>query len=111
MANGFKLLVLPRAETDIDSIFNWLSGRSLLGAKNWVLALKLAFDRISKDADSLALAPESRLVNEQIRQCLFKTPKGRTYRILCLVEREGVIVLRVRGPGQPSLSADELGNG
>jgi len=73
-------------------------------------ALEQVFERMAENPDSFGLAPEGELLVEDIRQCLFKTPKGRSYRVLYLIESDKVVVLRVRGPGQPPLSADELRN-
>ncbi len=43
------------------------------------------------------------------RPFFFKTPHGRTYRGVFTIVDDEIRVLRVRGPGQPSLEPDELG--
>jgi hypothetical protein len=46
------------------------------------------------------LAPESAEVDYPVQQFLFKTPRGRKYRILYTIVGDEVRVLHVRGPGQ-----------
>jgi plasmid stabilization system protein ParE len=104
----FPVLIMPRAERDIDSIFSWLLERSANGARNWLNALDGALDRMSSSPNSLAMAAEASSVSPDLKQCLFKTRQGRTYRAVFIVEDDTVVVLRVRGPGQPPLQPDEL---
>jgi hypothetical protein len=54
------------------------------------------------------VAPESEEFPEEIRHITFSTRKGRTYRALFLIVEDEVRVLRIRGPGQHTLSADEI---
>ena len=54
------------------------------------------------------LAAEDELSPLKIQQFLFKTPQERTYRGVFVVVDEEVRVLRVRGPGQAKLNADEM---
>lgn len=53
-------------------------------------------------------AAEDSLTTHEVRQCLFKTRRGRTYRALYTIVEDEVRVLRVRGPGQAPLTDDEL---
>ncbi|HMO15650.1 MAG TPA: type II toxin-antitoxin system RelE/ParE family toxin [Pirellulaceae bacterium] len=108
MTEKYQISVMPRAERDIEAIFSWLLDRSPTGARNWLAALDDALERMSLDPLSFGLAPEAQTVARELRQCLFRTRKGRTYRAIYLFEREVVIVLRIRGPGQPSLESDEV---
>jgi hypothetical protein len=39
---------------------------------------------------------------------LFKTRRGRYYRLVYVIAEDEVHVLRVRGPGQPDLLPDEI---
>jgi len=41
--------------------------------------------------------------NRGIHQALFKTPRGRRYRIVFELTETEIRILRVRGPGQPPL--------
>jgi len=71
------------------------------------LAFEEACDRLKRETLDHALAPEADWIGRDIRQNLFKTPQGRYYRLLYVVVENEVRVIRVRGPGQPDLKADE----
>lgn len=103
-----KLIILPRAEQDVDSIFEFIRERSPSGAKHWWDAFCRSAQRAASHPRQHPLAPESPLFTTELRQFLFKTRRGRTYRGVFTIVGEEVRVLRVRGPGQAPLSADEL---
>jgi plasmid stabilization system protein ParE len=108
VAGQFRLLVFPRAEEDVAVIYSWIHDRSPAGAARWLQAFEVATSRITEAPLEFALAPEAGILDQPVRQVLFKTPKGRTYRAAFLVSNNVVSVLRVRGPGQPTLRSDEL---
>ena len=58
--------------------------------------------------DGYGLAPEDEFTDAKLQQFLFKTRRGRTYRGVFVVVDNEVRILRIRGPGQPPLEADEL---
>jgi plasmid stabilization system protein ParE len=95
--------IVERARADVDNIFNWLVNRSVQGAISWYLAFYRAVDRIGSAPESHAKAAESHQLGRPLKQALFKTRRGRTYRIVFEVHADGVIILRVRGPGQAPL--------
>lgn len=98
----FRVLIQPRAEAEAQRIFAWLAERSPEGAVRWYDAYVAAVESLRTDPESRPTALESPLQGHIIRQQLFRTPKGRTYRLLYLViTPEAVVrVLYVRGPGQ-----------
>ena len=104
----YPLFILPRAEVDIAEIYNWLDKRSTVGAKRWFRAFEEALDRISISPLEFGFANEAARLKQPIRQLLFKTPKGRTYRAVFLFSDDNIFVLRIRGPGQPPMANDEL---
>lgn len=108
MAVSYHLAILPRAQEDVSKIFSWIDDRSPQGAKRWVQEFENVCQRISESPLEFALAPEDSLLSRSVRQALFKTPKGRTYRAVFIVVNETVFLVRVRGPGQPPLLTDEL---
>src|SRR5262245_26210447 len=97
------LRILERARTDVDDIFNWLVQRSVRGAITWYLAFGREVEQIAASPESFAEAPESAPLGRPLRQALFKTRRGRTYRIVFEFSDEEILLLRVRGPGQPRL--------
>ena len=106
---SFAVHELPRAKEDKRQIVEWLLERSRPGAAAWLTAFDDAVERLEQNADSYGDALENAdcpLVD--VRQLLFRTRRGRVYRIVFFIEQTEVFVLRVRGPGQPSLKPDEI---
>jgi plasmid stabilization system protein ParE len=104
----YRLQVLPRAEADINQIFLWLQKRSPDGARRWFLAFEQAAQAVLLNPHRFSVAREEMSVGEGLRQFLFRTRHGRTYRGLFVIDDNEVVVLRVRGPGQRDLQSDEL---
>ena len=105
----FSVHEMPRAKEDKRQMFLWLLGRSRQGAATWLSAYDDVLQRLEQDADSYGQAPENDncpLVD--VRQALFKTRRGRVYRVVFFIEGADAYILRVRGPGQPTLQSDEL---
>jgi plasmid stabilization system protein ParE len=104
----FHVNILSRARVDVDAIYSWLSERTLVGASRWYGAFIDSANSLEYQPDRHGLAPEATVVAEPIRQCFFKTPVGRLYRILFLIVGDEVRILRVRGPGQSQVRAGEI---
>lgn len=104
----FDVSVLPRAQSDVQTIFDWIGERSPQGASTWYASFESALLLLKQNADSYGEAVEASHFDRPLKQCLFKTAKGRTYRFVFLIEGDEVFVLRVRGPGQPTLTAGEF---
>lgn len=106
---AFTVRVLRRAAADADAIYQWIAKRSSAGAMNWYQAFLNALIALERDADSCAVAPEAKRLRIDLRQRLFKTSRGRSYRMLFVIAGRQVGVLRVRGPGQRPLRSRDLG--
>jgi plasmid stabilization system protein ParE len=102
------LRIGERARIDVDTIFNWLAPRSVRGAISWYLAFRRAVDKIGESPESHAEAAESHQLGRRLRQALFKTRRGRTYRIVFEVSDTEIMILRVRGPGQAPLRGRDV---
>jgi plasmid stabilization system protein ParE len=100
--------IVERARADVDAIFAWIAPRSVRGAISWYLAFRRAIDRIGDAPESLPQAAESHRLRRQLREALFKTRRGRTYRIVFEVFETEVLILRVRGPGQAPLRKPDV---
>ncbi|MCI0358509.1 MAG: type II toxin-antitoxin system RelE/ParE family toxin [Planctomycetaceae bacterium] len=94
------VVVTRRADADIHSIISWLANRSESGARSWFQALEATLDWLAENAGSCGLAPENDFFADEIRQHLFKTRRGRPYRLLFTIAGQQVRLLHVRGPGQ-----------
>ena len=104
----FRVHILRRAERDAQQIFNWIAERSPDGAVRWWNAFESAVANLPENPTGHSFAPEDELTDYELRQFHFKTRAGRTYRGVFVVIGDEIKVLRVRGPGQPSLKPDEL---
>ncbi|MGE3641967.1 MAG: hypothetical protein AB7G28_25720, partial [Pirellulales bacterium] len=93
---------------DKRSIFTWLHQRSPSGAAAWLDAYDALLERLSRDAESFGEALERQDCELPIRQALFKTRRGRVYRVIYFIEHSDVFVLRVRGPGQAPVTPQDL---
>ncbi|MFV1964241.1 MAG: type II toxin-antitoxin system RelE/ParE family toxin [Pirellulaceae bacterium] len=97
-----------RAERDARAMCDWIAKQSLAGARRWFDAIDDAIAALAKDPLKFALAPESDAFPMDLREILFKTRSGNTYRALFCVEGEKVQVVSIRGPGQPFLTPEEI---
>jgi plasmid stabilization system protein ParE len=102
------LRILPRAERDAQVIFDYIAERSPNGAIRWWRAFESAAEKLIDNPNRYGFAAENGLLDYELRQFLFKTLRGRTYRCVFVLVDNEVRVLRVRGPGQPDLESDEL---
>jgi len=106
---SYQVRVLARARQDVDDIVSWIATRSSTGAERWVSQFEKALVGLERNPWVASLAPESEAIGEEIRQILFRTRAGRTYRALFLVFENEVRILRVRGSGQAPVTRDDLG--
>jgi len=97
-----------RARADIDQIYAWIAERSPEGAARWNEALEHAIDQLRSGADTFSAAPESANLGGEVRQILFKTRRGGHYRVIYTLAGSVVRLLRVRGPGQSQITADDI---
>ena len=97
---SYVVLLMRQAELDAQTIFDWLSQRSPAGALRWYDALDEALHRLEDRPEACGRCPESDDFPETIRECFFKTKRGRAYRLLFTIVGQQVRVLHVRGPGQ-----------
>ena len=106
----FRLRTLSPAHRDVTKILNWICNEQAAqkGAASWLRAYDAAARTMARSPTSYGFAPENEVVEREVRQFLFKTRKGRIYRGLFTIVGDEVVILRVRGPGQPLLEPDEL---
>jgi plasmid stabilization system protein ParE len=102
------LRILERARSDVDEVFDRLVHRSLQGAISWYLAFRYAIETIAATPENFAEAAESHPLGRPLRQALFKTRRGRVYRIVFETSDTEIMIVRVRGPGQSPLRRRDL---
>ena len=68
--------------------------RIVLGAASWFNRFTETRYRLAVDADKRPIAAESTYVDYDIREVLFKTRKGKPYRLVFTILDEEALVLR-----------------
>ena len=101
---NYRVVVTAEADRNVDEIYGWIAERSPQGAAHWFAAFLEAVDSLIVEPERHPLAPESTHFSKAVRQLLFKTRRGRRYRVLFNVEGTTVSVVYVRGPGQAPLT-------
>lgn len=107
---SFRVRVLRRARQDADAIVDWIGNvrQSPQGAQSWLQAYERAAAKLRDAPHRHGFAPENEHVPIELRQFLFKTRRGRRYRGIFTIDGNEVLILRIRGPGQPLLQPDEI---
>lgn len=106
----YQIRPLRRARNDVDQILRWIAHerKSPQGAANWLRAYEQAAKSLANFPERYGAAEENEAVDIEIQQFFFKTRRGRVYRGIFTVAADEILILRVRGPGQPPLEPDEL---
>jgi plasmid stabilization system protein ParE len=105
---NFTVELSNKAHRDARKIKRWIARRSHDGAKRWLGALDSAVDKLEIAADIYDLAPESDALDMDIRQIVFQTRRGNPYRALFTIRGTRVVVLAVRGKGQPYVTTEDF---
>ena len=106
----FSVAILARAQSDVDQIYDWLNKRSPSGALRWYAAFCEAIRELQEDAGRFPIASETASLSVEVREELFRTRRGRRYRLLFTIIDQQVRILRVRGPGQPPVESVDVGD-
>ena len=104
----FHVELTRRAKDDVDVIISWIAKHSPQGARTWSLRLQSVLEALSTTAATCSLAPEDGYGDTEIRQLVFKTRRGKPYRILFTIRDDVVFIRHVRGPGQDLVPLSEL---
>jgi plasmid stabilization system protein ParE len=105
---NFQVLLLPEAERDFDEILTWINRQSPEGALSWRRAWVKTIRELEQSADHCSVAPESSLYPQHIRHRVFRTRRGKPYRILLTIRGDIAYILHVRGPGQDIVDPDAI---
>jgi len=104
----YGLAIVRPAEVDVDAIYCYINARSPQGAASWYRAFLACTERICRQPLACAIAPENAEIDIEVRKALFKTRYGAPYRCVLTVVDDEVRILRVRGPGQAPLKAEDV---
>jgi plasmid stabilization system protein ParE len=105
---NFVVEFTGRAKQDLRVIRDWLSARSRDGALRWLDALDAAYRELTTSASKAMVAPEADDLGFDLRQKLFKTRRGRFYRMLFVIRDQTVFIVEIRGPGQDLVQPEDL---
>jgi plasmid stabilization system protein ParE len=97
---NYRVVLTAEADRNADKIYGRLLERSPQGAAAWFAAFLEAVDSLTNEPERHPFAPESTHFTTAVRQLIFKTRRGRRYRLLFCVDDAVISVLYVRGPGQ-----------
>jgi len=100
----YHVILQPEAVENVSVIFTWLQSRSIQGAASWFSALEHAVGRLAQAADIFPIAQESHNFDVEVRETLFRTRRGRPYRMIFTIQGDQVHVVYIRGPGQDWIS-------
>ena len=102
----YEVIILPSAERDIDEAFDWLADHKESAAVLWYDRLVEIILSLKTFPDRGSLAPESKFLNEEIRE-LFHGRRQHKYRILLTVKGNKVYVLHVRHGARLALGEND----
>jgi plasmid stabilization system protein ParE len=97
-----------RADTDVTVIFDWIAERSPEGAFRWLDAFEAAVNLLRQSAANCPVAMEADDLGIDLRQSMFRTRRGRIYRLLFVIRDDQVYLAAIRGPGQEVVSLEDL---
>jgi plasmid stabilization system protein ParE len=104
----FRVLLGSGAVADVEHIYAWIKDRSERGAVRWYAAFLQAASKLRSDPARNAVAAESEQLGEEVRESFFRTPRGRSYRLLFAIRSTEVWILRVRGRGQAPVRLEDI---
>jgi hypothetical protein len=96
----FQVNISATAARDLRSTVRWIAERSPQGAINWRRAFMATVHKLELNAESFGLAPEDSDHDVTVRQALFKTRRGRMFRLVFVVRGTTAYVLYIRDSGQ-----------
>ncbi len=103
-----RISITARAAHDIEQIYRWLDQRSPEGARRWYDVCMRSAQGLAQSSRAGSVALEAEELGIDLRERLFKTRRGQTYRILYLIKGDVIHVLAVRGAGQNDVTASDL---
>jgi plasmid stabilization system protein ParE len=104
----YRLVILRRAQDDVERIAHWLRKRSHAGMIAWRYALGDALQEILAEPLRWSRVAEGKRLPVGLRQFLFRTRAGNVYRIVYFIEGCDIRILRVRAPGQRPLRPKDV---
>lgn len=104
---SFRVETTARAERDRQKCYDYIFERSPQGAAKWADAYEGTLESIELSPHR-GFAPENNFYDDEVRQTLFKTRLGSTYRVIFIIRGETIYILHVRGAGQDVMAREDI---
>ncbi|MCU0547061.1 MAG: type II toxin-antitoxin system RelE/ParE family toxin [Oscillatoriaceae cyanobacterium Prado104] len=101
----YQVLIQPPAFEEIETAYRWMCDYvGADAANNWYYDLQDAIASLQQFPYRCSVAPEAAIIGREIRQLW--VGKGRTYRILFVVEGDTVAIVHIRHRRQAPLDTE-----
>jgi plasmid stabilization system protein ParE len=101
----YRVISMPGAQAEAEAAFLWIWRDSPASAFRWQNGLEDAIDSLERFPERCPLAPESDVLEIQVRQLLYKS-----HRVLFVIDAKTVYVLHVRHAARGMLGTQESGS-
>jgi plasmid stabilization system protein ParE len=98
----YEVIVMPRAEQEMEDAFEWLSTKTDQHAPTWYNGLVDAILSLDEMAGRCPIVPEAARGAEELRQLLYGD-RWHSYRVIFAIRGTKVVVLHVRHAAQDRL--------
>jgi plasmid stabilization system protein ParE len=106
----YRVIITGPAKRDIRAAFAWWAeNRSADQAERWYFGVHAAIQSLRSTPERGSPATETDLLDQGVRQLLFGLGRRATHRILFTIDKNSVVILRVRHSSQDALTFDDLG--
>src|SRR5262249_24306767 len=82
---SYQVRMLARARQDFEDGFAWIAARSQKGAERWAASFEAAVATLERNPFVAPIAHEREELQEEVRNIMFRTRAGRTFRALFVV--------------------------
>ena len=105
----FRVSLSPSAIADAESAYLWYKQQNQALADAWFNELTEAINSLENFPARCPVAAESKDLDREVRQLIYRKSKGSSYRILFGISESEVYVYRIRHTAQEYLTTEELG--
>jgi plasmid stabilization system protein ParE len=104
----YRVLLQPRAEADLEALYQRAAEQAPLAAKRWYNQFLKSLESLRQHPHRCGMAPEATQLSLELRQFIVRSRSGRAYRALFVIEEDSVQVLSIRAPGQDIAGPEEI---
>lgn len=104
----FQVKLSPSAIQDAETAYLWLKEQNQTFADTWFQGLSEAITSLEQLPARCPIAPESRQLEREVRQLLYRKSKRTVFRILFGLSETEVYVYRIRHSAQQTLTDEDF---